>query len=53
VIVGAHDTATPASDGEQLAKQIPDARVATLPAAHLANVERAQEFNRAVLDFLG
>jgi 3-oxoadipate enol-lactonase len=53
VIVGAHDSATPPSDGERLAKQIAGARLTTLPAAHLANVECADAFNRAVLDFLG
>ena len=53
VIAGAHDSATPASDGERLAKQIAGARLLTLPAAHLANVECADAFNRAVCDFLG
>jgi 3-oxoadipate enol-lactonase len=52
VIVGAHDTATPPSDGERLAKQIAEARLVTLPSAHLSNVECADAFNGAVLDFL-
>jgi len=52
VVVGSRDMATTAADGEWLAKQIPGARVVTLDAAHLANVEQASAFNTAVLDFL-
>lgn len=52
VIAGAHDTATPPAEGERLAKLLPGARLVTLDAAHLSSVERASEFNRAVLELL-
>lgn len=53
VIAGTYDAATPAKDGEALAKAIPGARYEELPAAHLSNWEQPEAFTRAVLDFLG
>lgn len=52
VISGTHDLATPAADGRFLADRIPGARFLELPAAHLSNIECAQEFNSAVEAFL-
>ena len=53
VIAGAEDPATPVEHSELLASRIPDARLLVLErAAHLANVERADEFTSAVLDHL-
>jgi 3-oxoadipate enol-lactonase len=53
VISGAQDTATPPADGAYLAERIPRARLVVIPdAAHLANVERADRFNEAVLEHL-
>ena len=52
VITGALDPATPATDGKWLADQIAGAHVVELNAAHLSNVERAGEFNDAVMMFL-
>lgn len=51
VVTGRHDPATPPAQGEWLAGQIAVARLAELDAAHLANVERADDFNEAVLNF--
>jgi pimeloyl-ACP methyl ester carboxylesterase len=46
VVAGAADPSTPPSHGELLADRIPHARLAVIPrAAHLANVERPNEFN--------
>jgi len=54
VIAGAEDSATPVEHAELLASRIPGARLHVLEhAAHLANVERAEEFTQAVLDHLG
>jgi len=54
VIAGAEDPATPVEHAHFLASRIPDARLLVLEgAAHLANVERAEEFTNAVLDHLG
>jgi 3-oxoadipate enol-lactonase len=54
VVAGAEDPATPVEHAELLASRIPDARLRVLErAAHLANVERAEEFTIAVLDHLG
>lgn len=52
VIAGAHDLATPAQDGRFVADTIPGARYAELPAAHLSNVERVEEFTQLLTGFL-
>ena len=52
VVTGAHDVATPPADGEWLAGAIAGAGLVALDAAHLGNLERAEEFNRAVGQFL-
>lgn len=52
VISGTHDLATPAADGRFLADHIPGARFLELPAAHLSNIECAEQFNSAVETFL-
>jgi 3-oxoadipate enol-lactonase len=52
VIAGTHDVATPAADGRWLADAIPGARYCELPAAHISNVEAADQFTAAVSDFL-
>lgn len=52
VVAGDRDPATPPADGAFLADSAADARLVTLPAAHLSNVEAAQPFTDAVTDFL-
>ena len=52
VIAGEHDLATPPADGRFLAEHIPRARLTELPAAHLSNIEAADEFNVALTEFL-
>lgn len=52
VIAGIHDLATPAQEGRSVADTIPGARYAELPAAHLSNVERAEEFTQLLTGFL-
>ncbi|MGN6572321.1 MAG: 3-oxoadipate enol-lactonase [Pseudolabrys sp.] len=52
VIVGAQDPATPPVAGETIAKAIPGAKLVSLDAAHISNVEQPQAFTKAVLDFL-
>jgi 3-oxoadipate enol-lactonase len=52
VIAGRDDTVTAASHGERIAATIPGARLVVLPAVHMTNVERPEEFMQAVLDFL-
>jgi 3-oxoadipate enol-lactonase len=52
VIVGKHDPATPPSAGEAIASQIKGAKLASLDAAHISNVEQPAAFTKAVLDFL-
>lgn len=53
-VIGAeHDILVPVWKSTELAELIPGARLTVIPAApHCANLERAQEFNRAVLDFI-
>jgi 3-oxoadipate enol-lactonase len=53
VISGAHDAAVTAVDGRFLAGKIPGAQYLELNAAHLSNIEAADAFTAALLNFLG
>jgi len=53
VLVGEHDPSTPVAAAEALRDAIPGARLAVIPRAmHLPMVERPDEVNDALLDFL-
>ena len=52
VITGTRDVATPPADGQFLAQRIPGAHYVELDAAHLSNIEAADQFSDAVLSFL-
>jgi pimeloyl-ACP methyl ester carboxylesterase len=53
VVVGEHDRVTPPAQGEQIVLQIPQARLRRIGgAAHLSNVERAEDFNDLLRAFL-
>ncbi len=52
VIAGTHDPATPPTDGRWLAETIAGAQYVELNASHLSNIEAAEEFTSAVLQFL-
>ena len=52
VIAGRHDPATTLEAGEFIAQHMPDARLAVLETAHIANVEQPDIYADAVLDFL-
>ena len=53
VVAGADDPSAPPAVAAELAEGIPGAGLLVLPdAAHLANVERAEEWNAAVLNHL-
>ena len=52
IVVGAQDPVTPPADGERLRRAIPGARLVTLEAAHLSNVEQPAAFTAAVLGFV-
>jgi 3-oxoadipate enol-lactonase len=52
VIIGRHDPATTPEAGEYIHKHIPGAENFIIDAAHISNVEAAQQFNDAVLGFL-
>lgn len=53
IIVGAEDTITPPSDAEAMGAKIKGSRLVRIEgAAHLSNVERPEEFNRALGEFL-
>ncbi len=54
VVVGQGDRTFPLASMEDLAARIRGARLVRIPGAgHISNMERPQEFNRAVLEFLG
>ncbi len=52
VVAGKHDVGTPPAAGREIADAIQGAQYVELDAAHLSNVEDAEAFNRAVVDFL-
>jgi 3-oxoadipate enol-lactonase len=53
ILVGEHDQGTPVSMASAIHQAIPVARlVITRGAAHLQNIEQADAFNGALLDFL-
>lgn len=52
VVVGTHDVATTPADGETIAGQIKNAKLVSLEAAHISNVEQPKAFTEAVLSFL-
>ncbi len=52
VIAGTHDLATTTADARFLAEIIQGAEYVELAAAHLSNVEAANEFSQVVLSFL-
>jgi len=52
VIVGAQDPSTPPSAGETIARDIKGAKLVSLDAAHISNVEQPRAFTEAVLTFL-
>jgi 3-oxoadipate enol-lactonase len=54
VIVGEEDPGTPVEMAREIHAGLPVAQLAILrSASHLSNVEQAEEFNRALLEFLG
>jgi pimeloyl-ACP methyl ester carboxylesterase len=53
IIVGELDQATPPSDAQLMADQIPNARLSIIPgAAHLTNLEQPEAFNHIVANFV-
>lgn len=53
IVVGEEDTITPPADAERMTKAIRDARLVRVRgAAHLSNVEKAEEVNLAVGSFV-
>jgi 3-oxoadipate enol-lactonase len=52
VIVGGQDAATPPAAGEALQRQLKDAKLVSLDAAHISNVEQPKLYTKAVLNFL-
>jgi 3-oxoadipate enol-lactonase len=52
VIVGAKDVATPPAAGEAIQKAIKGAKIASLEAAHISNVEQPKQYTEIVLNFL-
>jgi 3-oxoadipate enol-lactonase len=52
VIVGSGDLSTPPGEGRFIADQIPGARFLELPATHLSNIQAAQAFTQALVQFL-
>jgi len=52
VIVGSKDPATLPEFGEQIAKMIKGAKLTSLEAAHLSNIEQPKAYTEVVLNFL-
>jgi len=52
IIAGRHDPSTTVEVAEFMQSRIPGAKLAVIDAAHIANVERPQEYGETVLQFL-
>ena len=52
VVTGDDDVGDILAIADRLVREIPDARRATMPGAHVASLEHPDEFDRIVLDFL-
>ena len=52
VIAGKHDPATTLEAGEFVAQHMPNAKLAVLNAAHIANMEQPEVYADTVLEFL-
>ena len=53
IIVGAEDAITPVADSEKMNECVAGSRLVVLEnAGHVSNLERAEQFNEALLDFL-
>lgn len=53
IVVGAEDAITPVADSEKMHNAIAGSRLVVLEnAGHVSNLERTEEFNQALLDFL-
>jgi 3-oxoadipate enol-lactonase len=52
VIVGRHDPSTPPAAGEWIAQNIKGAKLVTLEAAHISNIEQPKAYTDAVIGFL-
>jgi pimeloyl-ACP methyl ester carboxylesterase len=53
IVVGSEDAVTPPSDAETMGAKIEGSRLVVVEGAgHLSNVERPEEFNRALVEFL-
>lgn len=53
ILVGEHDTLTPPSASHAMKEKIPNAEMHVIPtAAHMSNLENAEEFNKHLLTFL-
>jgi 3-oxoadipate enol-lactonase len=53
ILVGAEDAITPVADSEKMHHAIPNARLVVLEnAGHVSNLERTEQFNDAMLEFL-
>jgi 3-oxoadipate enol-lactonase len=52
VISGSHDRSTSPADGRFLSEHIPGAKYFELDAAHLSNIESAQNFTETMLQFM-
>lgn len=53
ILVGAEDAITPVADSEKMHQSIPGSRLVVLESAgHVSNLERTEQFNQALLDFM-
>lgn len=53
VIGGSQDAGTTPAMAQSIASSVPEARLVMLEAAHMTIIERADEFNAALIEFLG
>jgi len=53
ILVGAEDAITPVADSEKMHRAIAGSRLVVVEnAGHVSNLERTEQFNKALLEFL-
>ncbi|AGP48849.1 3-oxoadipate enol-lactonase [Psychrobacter sp. G] len=52
VLVGSEDPVTTVADGQYMVDHIPNAKLATIDASHISNIEQPEAFNKLVRQYL-
>ncbi|HSP85045.1 MAG TPA: alpha/beta hydrolase, partial [Psychrobacter sp.] len=52
VVAGSEDPVTTVADGQYMVDHIPNAKLATIDASHISNIEKPDVFNQLIKQYL-